>query len=159
MRKMKSPTYMREEPKKKVNVMLMAPIRLRLWCKNYLVGYIIEQGDFCVIERRCQLLHLNALRDIIHWAWSIGGMTLTVAKRSIWRKTTNSRTNLTWTGLSSCSDFYTERQKTNACAMTRPVWWERTPEPNLNRWRLGLGHRLCDVVEGKFLTIQWQYLR
>jgi len=105
LRKMKSPTHTREEPKKKVNVMIMAPTRLRFWRKNYLVGYILELGDYCVIEGRYQLLKLNALSDINQRAWSINGIILTGAKRSIWRKTTNSRTNLVWTGLSSCPDL------------------------------------------------------
>jgi hypothetical protein len=120
---------MREEPKKKVNVMVMAPIRLRFWGKNYLVGYVLEQGHFCVTEQRRQLVILNALSDINQWAWSIGGIILTGAKRSSWRKNTNSGINLAWTGLSSCPDLYTGGQKTNAWAMTRPVEWKRTPEP------------------------------
>jgi hypothetical protein len=62
--------------------MVMAPIRLRLWLKNYLVGYVLEQGDFCAIERRCQLLILNELSGINQWAWSIGGIKLTGAERS-----------------------------------------------------------------------------
>jgi hypothetical protein len=94
-----------EEPKKKINVTVMAPIRLHFWRKNYLVGYILEQDDYCVIERRYQLLKFNALTDINQWTWSISGIILTGAKRSIWRKTTNSITNLALTGLSSCPDL------------------------------------------------------
>jgi len=58
------PTHMQEEPKKKVNAVVTTPILLRFWRKNYLVEYVLEEGDFCVTERRCQLLILNALIDI-----------------------------------------------------------------------------------------------
>ena len=64
LRKMKSPTHMWEETKKNVNVMVMAPIRLRFWRKNYVVKYVLEQGDICVTGQRCQFLIFNALGDI-----------------------------------------------------------------------------------------------
>jgi len=139
--------------------MVMAPIRLCFWRKSYLVGYVLEQGDICVTEQPCQLLILNALSDINQWAWSISGIILTGAKRSIWGKTTNSRTNLACTGLSSCPDLYTERQKSNAWAMTRPVGWKGTPEP---KSKLVTALAWTSIVwrgRWELVTIQWQYLR
>jgi hypothetical protein len=144
---MKSPSHMLEEPKE-VNFTVMAPISLRFWRKNYFVGYVLEQSDFCVVERRCQLLILNALSGIKQWAWSIGEIILTGSKRNIWRKITFLRTNLAWNGLSSNPYFYTDRQKTKAWAMTRPQDGNDRRSLNRNWWWFW-----------KMVTIQWQYLR